>query len=92
MALKRKSKTGETDGSDQPFVPYNKGRVIGAKDIFTPDQIQMVKLRLTQERKERDWLLFSLGVNGRLRVGDLSALKVDDVASEAGGPDLHIGT
>ena len=44
----------------------------------------MIKLRLTQGGKERDWRLFSLGVNGRLRVGDLSALKVDDVASDAG--------
>ena len=52
---------------DKPFVPYNKGRVIGAKDIFTPDQIQMIKLHLAQAKKERDWLMFSLGINGRLR-------------------------
>lgn len=66
------------------FVAHNKDKTVGPKGIFTPDQCQVIKLRLTQEQRHRDWLLFSLGVNGRMREGDLLALKVSDVKNQAG--------
>ena len=84
MAQKQKQIPSTPSSQKAPFVPHNKGKIIGAKDIFTPDQIQMLKLRLAQEDRDRDWLLLSLGINGRLREGDLLNLKVDEVATDAG--------
>ena len=62
----------------------NKGQKPGSKDIFKPEHIQIVKLRLAQEKRFRDWLIFSLGINGRLREGDLTGLKRLDVEDETG--------
>lgn len=65
-----------------------KGKIVNVQPLRTNEEIQEMKLAIkrgnkgTPKRKEladRDVLLFLLGINSGLRVGDLVKLKVKDV-------------
>lgn len=43
------------------------------------DKIQEIKSLLLSERKYRDWLMFTLGLNFALRISDLLKLRISDV-------------
>ncbi len=52
--------------------------------IKNPRDISKVKQFLLGKKSKRDYLLFVLGINIGLRIGDLLSLKVSDVVDEAG--------
>ena len=61
-------------------VPWNKGKLTGAKPPLRPKQVWSIRSRLQVEGKARDLALFNLAIDSKLRGCDVVALKVDDVA------------
>ena len=61
-------------------IPWNKGKLIGAKPPLRPNQIWSIRTRLLIERRTRDLALFNLAVDSKLRGCDVVALRVEDVA------------
>jgi len=61
-------------------VPWNKGKLTGAKPPLRPTQLWSIRTRLQVEGKTRDLALFNLAIESKLRGCDVVALKVDDVA------------
>jgi len=61
-------------------VPWNKGKLTGAKPPLRPTQLWSIRTRLQVEGKTRDLALFNLAIDSKLRGCDVVALKVDDVA------------
>lgn len=61
-------------------VPWNKGKLIGAKPPLRPKHAWSIRTKLQVEGRVRDFALFNLSIDSKLRGCDLVALKVDDVA------------
>jgi integrase len=61
-------------------VPWNKGKVVGAKPPLRPKHVWSIRTKLQAERRIRDLALFDLAIDRKLRGCDVVALKVDDVA------------
>lgn len=61
-------------------IPWNKGKLTGAKPPLRPKQVWSIRTRLQVEGKTRDLALFNLAINSKLRGCDVVAVKVDDVA------------
>jgi integrase len=61
-------------------VPWNKGKLTGAKPPLRPKHVWSIRTRLQVEGKLRDLALFNLAIDSKLRGCDVIALKVDDVA------------
>ena len=61
-------------------VPWNKGKLTGAKPPLRPKHVWSIRTRLQVEGKTRDLALFNLAIDSKLRGCDVVALKVDDVA------------
>ena len=61
-------------------VPWNKGKLTGAKPPLRPKQIWSIRTRLQVEGKTRNLALFNMAIDSKLRGCDVVALKVDDVA------------
>jgi integrase len=61
-------------------IPWNKGKLIGAKPPLRPNQVWSIRTRLLIERRERDLALFNLAIDSKLRGCDVVGLKVEDVA------------
>jgi integrase len=64
-------------------IPWNKGKIVGAKPPLRPKHVWSIRSKLQVEGRARDLALFNLAIDSKLRGCDLVALKVDDVA--AGG-------
>ncbi len=61
-------------------VPWNKGKVVGAKSPLRPKHVWSIRTKLQVEGRVRDLALFNLAIDSKLRGCDVVALKVDDVA------------
>ena len=61
-------------------VPWNKGKLTGAKPPLRPKHVWSIRTKLQVEGKTRDLALFNLAIDSKLRGCDVVALKVDDVA------------
>jgi integrase len=61
-------------------IPWNKGKLTGAKPPLRPKQVWSIRTRLQVEGKTRDLALFNLAIDSKLRGCDVVAVKVDDVA------------
>jgi integrase len=61
-------------------IPWNKGKIIGAKPPLRPKHVWSIRTKLQIEGRVRDLALFNLAIDSKLRGCDLVALKVDDVA------------
>jgi hypothetical protein len=61
-------------------VPWNKGKVVGAKPPLRPKHVWSIRTKLQVEGRVRDLALFNLAIDSKLRSCDVVALKVDDVA------------
>lgn len=59
--------------------PWNKGKLIGQKAPLKPKDIWTIRVRLQMEHRVREFALFNLGLDSKLRGCDLVALKVRDV-------------
>src|SRR5271167_3904993 len=61
-------------------VPWNKGKLTGAKPPLRPKHVWAIRTKLQIEQRTRDLALFNLAIDSKLRGCDVVALKVEDVA------------
>ena len=61
-------------------VPWNKGKIVGAKPPLRPKHVWSIRIELQVEERARDLALFNLALDSKLRGCDVVALKVDDIA------------
>src|SRR5262245_40828985 len=61
-------------------IPWNKGKLTGAKPPLRPKHVWAIRTKLQMERHTRDLALFNLAIDSKLRGCDVVAVKVDDVA------------
>ena len=64
-------------------VPWNKGKLTGAKPPLRPKHVWSIRTRLQIEGRARDLAMFNLAIDSKLRGCDVVAIRVEDVA--AGG-------
>src|SRR5476649_65267 len=62
-------------------VPWNKGRLTGAKPPLRPKHVWSIRTKLQIEGRVRDLAMFNLAIDSKLRGCDVVALKVEDVAT-----------
>jgi integrase len=73
----------ETEKSIPPTairIPWNKGKMTGAKPPLKPKHVWSIRTMLQNSRQVRDLALFNLAIDSKLRGCDVVALRVDDVA------------
>ncbi len=61
-------------------VPWNKGKLVGAKPPLRPSHVWSIRTKLQIEGKKRDLALFNLAIDSKLRGCDVVTVRVDDVA------------
>jgi integrase len=64
-------------------VPWNKGKLTGAKPLLRPKHVWSIRTKLQIEGRARDLATFNLAIDSKLRGCDVVAIRVEDVA--AGG-------
>src|ERR1700709_2389712 len=64
-------------------VPWNKGKLAGAKPPVRPKHVWSIRTKLQIEGRARDLAMFNLAIDSKLRGYDVVAMRVEDVA--AGG-------
>jgi len=64
-------------------VPWNKGKLTGAKPPLRPQHVWSIRTKLQIEGRTRDLAMFNLAIDSKLRSCDVVAIRVEDVA--AGG-------
>jgi hypothetical protein len=64
-------------------MPWNKGRLTGAKSPLRPKHVWAIRPKLQIEGRVRDHALFNLVVDSKLRGCDVVAIRAEGVA--AGG-------
>ena len=64
-------------------VPWNKGKLTGAKPPLRPKHVWSIRTKLQIEGRARDLAMFNLAIDSKLRGCDVIAIRVEDVA--AGG-------
>jgi integrase len=72
------------NATDQPKrVPWNKGKLTGAKPPLRPKHVWSIRTKLQIEGRARDLAMFNLAIDSKLRGCDVVTIRVEDVA--AGG-------
>ena len=61
-------------------LPWNKGKLVGAKPPLRPSHVWSIPAEPQIEGKKRDLALFNLAIDSKLRGCDVVAMRVDDVA------------
>ena len=61
-------------------VPWNKGKLTGAKPPLRQKHVWAIRTKLQIEQRVRDLAMFNLAIDSKLRGCDVVALKVEDVA------------
>jgi len=64
-------------------LPWNKGKLTGAKPPLRPKHVWSIRTKLQIEGRIRDLAMFNLAIDSKLRGCDVVAIRVEDVA--AGG-------
>lgn len=59
-------------------VPWNKGKIIGAKPPLRQKHVWSIRTKLQVEDRIRDLALFNVAIDSKLRGCDLVALKPQD--------------
>ena len=62
-------------------VPWNKGKLTGAKPPLRPKHARSVRTKLQIEGRVRDLAMFKLAIDSKLRGCDVVAIRVEDVAA-----------
>src|SRR3981189_843519 len=62
-------------------VPWNKGRLTGAKPPLRPKHVWSIRTKLQIEGRVRDLAMFNLAIDSKLRGCDVVAIRVEDVAA-----------
>ncbi len=65
---------------DNRNIPWNKGKLTGAKPPLRPKHVWAIRTRLMVEGRTRDLAMFNLAIDSKLRGCDVVALRVEDVA------------
>ena len=61
-------------------IPWNKGKVTGAKPPLRPKHVWSIRTKLQMADRTRDLALFNLALDSKLRGCDVVSLKVEDIA------------
>src|SRR5438477_8480512 len=69
-----------TAPTPQKWLPWNKGKLTGAKPPLRPKHVWSIRSKLQLEGRTRDLAMFNLAIDSKLRACDVVALKVEDVA------------
>jgi integrase len=72
--------TVQCANSSDHRVPWNKGKLTGAKPPLRPKHVWSIRSKLQLENRVRDLAIFNLAIDSKLRGCDVVALKVEDVA------------
>src|ERR1700755_1676566 len=62
-------------------VPWNKGKLTGAKPPLRPKHVWSIRTKLQIEGRVRDLAMFNLAIDSKLRGFDVVAIKVEIVAA-----------
>ena len=62
-------------------VPWNKGKLTGAKPLLRPKHVWSIRTKLQIEGRARDLAMFNLAIDSKLRGCDVVAIRVEDVAA-----------
>src|SRR4030088_120780 len=62
-------------------VPWNKGKVTGAKPPLRPKHVWSIRTKLQIEGRARDLAMFNLAIDSKLRGCEVVAIKVEDIAA-----------
>src|ERR1700674_2340485 len=71
-------------------VPWNKGKLTGAKPPLRPKHVWSIRTKLQIEGRTRDLALFNLAIDSKLRGCDVVAIRVEDVAASGYTADRAI--
>lgn len=63
---------------------WNKGKAVGPKAPFTPEQVRLIRDTLAAGHEWRDLALFGTAIDTMLRAADLLKLRVMDLTDHAG--------
>jgi integrase len=61
-------------------VPWNKGKLTGAKAPLRPKNVWSIRTKLQVEGRVRELAMFNLAIDSKLRACDVVRVKVEDVA------------
>jgi hypothetical protein len=75
--------SSECSSALQSRVPWNKGKLTGAKPPLRPKHVWSLRTKLQIEGRTRDLAMFNLAIASKLNGCDVVAIRVEDVA--AGG-------
>jgi integrase len=62
-------------------VPWNKGKLTGAKPPLRPKHVWSIRTKLQIEGRARDLAMFNLAIDSKLRGCDVVAMRVEDLAA-----------
>src|SRR5947208_10276281 len=71
-------------------MPWNKGKLTGAKPPLRPKHVWSIRTKLQVEGRTRDLAMFNLAIDSKLRGCDVVSLKVEDVAPHGQAVDRAI--
>lgn len=74
---------GNGNPTSHKRLPWNKGKMTGAKPPLRPKHVWSIRTKLQIEGRVRDLAMFNLAIDSKLRGCDVVAIRVEDVA--AGG-------
>ncbi len=60
--------------------PWNKGKLIGAKPPLRSKHVWSIRTKLQIEGRKRDFALFNLAIDSKLRGCDVVSIRVEDIA------------
>jgi hypothetical protein len=63
-------------------VPWNKGKLTGAKPPPRPKHVWAIRSKLQLEGRTRDLAMFNLAIDSKLRGCDVVMLRIEDVAPQ----------
>ena len=63
-------------------VPWNKGKVTGAKRPLRPNQVWTIRTKLQVEGLSRDLAMFNLAIDSKLRGCDLAKIRISDIVCD----------
>ena len=69
-------------------VPWNKGKLTGAKPPLRPKQVWSIRTKLQIDGRARDLAMFNLAIDSKLRGCDVVAIRVEDVAASGYAADV----
>ena len=67
--------------------PWNKGKLFGAKPPPRPSHVWSIRTKLQMKSLQRDFALFNLAIDSKLRGCDVVAVRVDGVAPSGDAMD-----